>query len=47
MMTGVAPLSNVEYHTSEMILVMTVIGGTSNLFQRIFRLPVVLYQSMY
>ena len=32
MMTGVAPLSNVEYHTSEMILVMTVIGGTSNLF---------------
>lgn len=32
MMTGVAPLSDVEYHTSEMILVMTVIGGTSNLF---------------
>ncbi len=32
MMTGVAPLSNVEYHTSEKILVMTVIGGTSNLF---------------
>ncbi|MEP6558173.1 MAG: branched-chain amino acid ABC transporter permease [Burkholderiales bacterium] len=32
MMTGVAPLSNVEYHTSEMILVMTVVGGTSNLF---------------
>lgn len=32
MMTGVAPLSNAEYHTSEMILVMTVIGGTGNLF---------------
>jgi branched-chain amino acid transport system permease protein len=32
MLTGIAPLSNVEYHTSEMILVMTVIGGTSNLF---------------
>lgn len=32
MMTGVAPLSNIDYHTSEMILVMTVIGGTGNLF---------------
>ncbi len=32
MMTGIAPLSNTEYHTSEMILVMTVIGGTGNLF---------------
>ena len=32
MMTGIAPLSNIEYHTSEMILVMTVIGGTGNLF---------------
>lgn len=32
MMTGLAPLSNAEYHTSEMILVMTVIGGTGNLF---------------
>lgn len=31
MMTGLAPLSNAEYHTSEMILVMTVIGGTGNL----------------
>ncbi len=31
-MTGIAPLSNIEYHTSEMILVMTVIGGTGNLF---------------
>ena len=31
MMTGIAPLANAEYHTSEMILVMTVIGGTSNL----------------
>ena len=32
MMTGIAPLSSAEYHTSEMILVMTVIGGTGNLF---------------
>jgi branched-chain amino acid transport system permease protein len=32
MMTGIAPLANAEYHTSEMILVMTVIGGTGNLF---------------
>jgi branched-chain amino acid transport system permease protein len=31
MMTGIAPLSNAEYMTSEMILVMTVIGGTGNL----------------
>jgi branched-chain amino acid transport system permease protein len=32
MMTGIAPLANAEYHTSETILVMTVIGGTGNLF---------------
>lgn len=32
MMTGIAPLTSVEYHTSEMILVMTVIGGRGNLF---------------
>ena len=32
LMTGIAPLSNIDYHTSEMILVMTVIGGTGNLF---------------
>ncbi|KVN03229.1 MULTISPECIES: branched-chain amino acid ABC transporter permease [unclassified Burkholderia] len=32
LMTGIAPLSNSDYHTSEMILVMTVIGGTGNLF---------------
>jgi len=32
MMTGIAPLSNAEYHTSEMILLITVIGGTGNLF---------------
>jgi len=31
LMTGIAPLSNAEYHTSEMILVMTVIGGAGNL----------------
>jgi branched-chain amino acid transport system permease protein len=32
MMTGIAPLSNAEYHTSETILLITVIGGTGNLF---------------
>jgi branched-chain amino acid transport system permease protein len=32
LMTGIAPLSNIDYHTSEMILIMTVIGGTGNLF---------------
>ena len=32
MMAGIAPLSSIEYHSSEMILVMTIIGGTSNLF---------------
>jgi branched-chain amino acid transport system permease protein len=35
MMTGIAPLSNIDYHTSEMILVMTVIGGTNNLFSSV------------
>ncbi|MBP6679490.1 MAG: branched-chain amino acid ABC transporter permease [Paracoccus sp.] len=32
MLIGVSPLSNIEYHTSELILVMTIIGGTSSLF---------------
>lgn len=32
MLIGVAPLSNIEYHTSEQILIMTIIGGTSSLF---------------
>lgn len=32
MMAGIAPLSSIEYHTSEMILIMTIIGGTANLF---------------
>ncbi|MFD2270849.1 branched-chain amino acid ABC transporter permease [Undibacterium arcticum] len=32
MMTGLAPLSNIEYHASESILIMTVVGGTGNLF---------------
>ena len=32
LLTGIAPLANAEYHTSEMILVMTVIGGAGNLF---------------
>jgi branched-chain amino acid transport system permease protein len=32
LMTGIAPLSNIDYHTSEMILLMTVIGGSGNLF---------------
>ena len=35
LMTGIAPLSNIDYHTSEMILVMTVIGGTGNLFSSV------------
>lgn len=32
MLTGIAPLSNIEYGMSESILVMTVIGGTGKLF---------------
>lgn len=32
MLIGVAPLSNIEYHTSELILIMTIIGGSSGLF---------------
>ena len=32
MLTGIAPLSSIEYHVSETILLMTVIGGTGNLF---------------
>jgi branched-chain amino acid transport system permease protein len=32
MLTGIAPLSSIEYHTSESILIITVIGGTGNLF---------------
>lgn len=32
MLVGLAPLSNIEYHLSETILLMTVIGGTRNLF---------------
>jgi branched-chain amino acid transport system permease protein len=32
LMTGIAPLTNIDYHMSESILVMTVIGGTGNLF---------------
>ncbi len=32
MLAGIAPLSSIEYHVSEMILLMTVIGGTGNLF---------------
>ena len=32
MLAGIAPLSNIEYHASESILIMTVIGGTGNLF---------------
>ena len=32
MLTGIAPLSNIEYGTSESILIMTVIGGTGKLF---------------
>ncbi len=32
MLIGVAPLSNIEYHSSEIILIMTIIGGSGNLF---------------
>ena len=32
MLIGVAPLSNIEYHTSEIVLIMTIIGGAGNLF---------------
>ncbi|KMO40410.1 ABC transporter permease [Methylobacterium variabile] len=32
MLIGVAPLSNIEYHTSETLLIMTIIGGAGNLF---------------
>ena len=32
MLAGIAPLSNIEYHVSETILLMTVIGGIGNLF---------------
>ena len=31
-LTGIAPLSNIEYQMSETILIITVIGGTGNLF---------------
>ncbi len=32
MLIGIAPLSSIEYHASESILIMTIIGGTGNLF---------------
>ncbi len=32
MLIGVAPLSNIDYHTSETLLIMTIIGGSANLF---------------
>jgi branched-chain amino acid transport system permease protein len=32
MMTGIAPLTSINYHMSETILIMTIIGGTGNLF---------------
>lgn len=31
MLAGISPLSNIEYHVSEMILLMTVVGGTGSL----------------
>lgn len=31
-MTGIAPLANIDYHASEMILIMAVVGGTGNLY---------------
>jgi len=30
MLAGIAPLSNIEYHVSEMILLITVVGGTGS-----------------
>lgn len=32
MLIGVAPLANIEHHTSEMILIMTIIGGSTSLY---------------
>jgi branched-chain amino acid transport system permease protein len=32
LLIGVAPLSNIDYHMSESLLIMTIIGGTANLF---------------
>ncbi|MAQ35927.1 MULTISPECIES: branched-chain amino acid ABC transporter permease [Thioclava] len=32
LLIGVAPLESINYHTSEMILVMTIIGGSTSLF---------------
>lgn len=32
LLIGIAPLSDIDYHMSESILVMTIIGGTGNLF---------------
>jgi branched-chain amino acid transport system permease protein len=31
MMTGIAPLTSINYHMSEVILLITVLGGTGNL----------------
>lgn len=32
LLIGLAPLSNIDYHLSESLLIMTIIGGTGNLF---------------
>lgn len=32
LLIGLAPLSNIDYHLSESVLIMTIIGGTGNLF---------------
>jgi branched-chain amino acid transport system permease protein len=32
LLIGIAPLSDIDYHMSESLLVMTIIGGTGNLF---------------
>ncbi|MGH6762666.1 MAG: branched-chain amino acid ABC transporter permease [Phyllobacterium sp.] len=32
MLIGVAPLSSIDYHNSEIILIMTIIGGSTSLF---------------
>jgi len=32
LLIGIAPLANIDYHLSESLLIMTIIGGTGNLF---------------
>lgn len=36
LLIGIAPLSNIDYHMSESLLIMTIIGGTGNLVGSVF-----------